>query len=154
SPRSGKSTMLRTIVAGLALGHTPREVQFYLLDFGGGAMAALVGLPHVGGVANRRDRERVIRTVAEVTGILNFREEFFARNDLESMAAYRRARAADPFSNDPFGDVFLVVDGWFTLHQEFDLLEPAIQDIATRGLSYGVHLVISAGRWSDIRPWL
>ncbi|MBO4209028.1 type VII secretion protein EccCa, partial [Micromonospora echinofusca] len=154
APRSGKSTLLRTLVGGLALSHTPQEVQFYILDFGGGAMAALAGLPHVGGVANRRDRERVTRTVAEVSGILDRREEFFGRHDVESMAAYRRARAAGQFAEDRFGDVFLVIDGWFTLHQEFEGLEPAIQEIATRGLSYGVHLVISAGRWSEIRPWL
>ncbi|GAB2931232.1 type VII secretion protein EccC [Micromonospora polyrhachis] len=154
APRSGKSTLLRTLVAGLALSHTPREVQCYILDFGGGAMAALAGLPHVGGVANRRDRERVTRTVAEVYDILDQREEFFGRHDVESMAAYRRARAAGQYADDPFGDVFLVIDGWFTLHQEFEGLEPTIQEIATRGLSYGVHLVISAGRWSEIRPWL
>ncbi|MFI0793264.1 type VII secretion protein EccCa [Micromonospora rubida] len=154
APRSGKSSLLRTLVSGLALTHTPREVQFYILDFGGGAMAALTGLPHVGGVANRRDRERVTRTVAEVSDILDQREEFFGRHDVESMAAYRRARAAGQHADDPFGDVFLVVDGWFTLHQEFEGLEPTIQEIATRGLSYGVHLVISAGRWSEIRPWL
>ncbi|WP_405095598.1 type VII secretion protein EccCa [Micromonospora sp. NBC_01412] len=154
APRSGKSSLLRTLVSGLALTHTPREVQFYILDFGGGAMAALTGLPHVGGVANRRDRERVTRTVAEVSDILDHREEFFGRHDVESMAAYRRARAAGQHADDPFGDVFLVIDGWFTLHQEFEGLETTIQEIATRGLSYGVHLVISAGRWSEIRPWL
>ncbi|GAB3158413.1 type VII secretion protein EccC [Micromonospora sonneratiae] len=154
APRSGKSTLLRTLVAGLALSHTPREVQCYILDFGGGAMAALAELPHVGGVANRRDRERVTRVVAEVSDILDQRELHFGQHDVESMAAYRRARAAGQYAEDRFGDVFLVIDGWFTLHQEFEVLEPAIQEIATRGLSYGVHLVISAGRWSEIRPWL
>ena len=39
-PRSGKSTLLRTLVAALALRHTPLEVQFYCLDFGGGASRA------------------------------------------------------------------------------------------------------------------
>ncbi|MFD1152371.1 type VII secretion protein EccCa, partial [Saccharothrix hoggarensis] len=40
-PRSGRSTALRTVVASLALTHTPREVQFYCLDFGGGLLGAL-----------------------------------------------------------------------------------------------------------------
>src|SRR5690606_4441957 len=104
APRSGKSTMLRTLIVGLALSHTPREVQFYILDFGGGAMSTLAGLPHVGGVASRRDRERVVRTVAEVIEILNRREEAFTRYGIESMAAYRRARAAGEFAEDPAGD--------------------------------------------------
>ncbi|MGH3242289.1 MAG: type VII secretion protein EccCa, partial [Spirillospora sp.] len=52
-PRSGKSTAVRTVISSLALTHTPREIQFYCLDFGGGTLAALRGLPHVGGIAGR-----------------------------------------------------------------------------------------------------
>ncbi|MFD8816754.1 FtsK/SpoIIIE domain-containing protein, partial [Streptomyces sp. NPDC059627] len=52
-PQSGKSTLLRNLIAALSLTHTPREVQFYCLDFGGGTLTALAGLPHVGGVAGR-----------------------------------------------------------------------------------------------------
>ncbi len=51
-PQSGKSTLVRSIIASFALTHTPWEVQFYGLDFGGGGMAAVAGLPHVGGVAS------------------------------------------------------------------------------------------------------
>ena len=48
--------------------------------------------------------------------------------------------------------MFLVVDGWATLRGEYDDLEPMITDIATRGLSYGVHVVAAATRWMDFRP--
>ncbi|MBX6724124.1 MAG: type VII secretion protein EccC, partial [Dactylosporangium sp.] len=39
-PQSGKSNFLRTLIGSLALRHTPREVQFYCLDFGGGGLTA------------------------------------------------------------------------------------------------------------------
>jgi S-DNA-T family DNA segregation ATPase FtsK/SpoIIIE len=154
APRMGKSTMVRTLITALALTHTPAEVQFYILDFGGGGLSALAGLPHVGGVAGRRDKEKVIRTVAEATTVVDQREALFGEHGIESMPAYRRMRAAGQFADDRFGDVFLVIDGWFTLRQEFETLETRIQEIATRGLTYGVHLVVSSARWSEIRPWL
>jgi DNA segregation ATPase FtsK/SpoIIIE, S-DNA-T family len=50
--------------------------------------------------------------------------------------------------------VFLVIDGWFTVRQEYEKLEQQLQEVASRGLSYGVHLVVVAGRWSEVRPWL
>jgi DNA segregation ATPase FtsK/SpoIIIE, S-DNA-T family len=153
-PRSGKSNLIRTLIASLALTHTPRQVQFYILDFGGGSMVTLGDLPHVGGVAQRRDSDRVIRTVAEMTALLNLRETYFAQQGVDSMATYRRARAAGRFADDPFGDVFLVIDGWFTMRQEYEAQESQLQEIASRGLSYGIHLVVGAGRWSEIRPWL
>ncbi|GFJ90838.1 type VII secretion protein EccC [Phytohabitans rumicis] len=129
-PQSGKSTVVRTMICGLALTHTPAEVRVYCLDFGGGSLGSVRGLPHVGGVAGRLDAEAVRRTVGEVATLL---------------AAREGGAAVD-------GHVFLVVDGWATLRGEYDDLEPMITDIATRGLSYGVHVVAAASRWLDFRP--
>ncbi|MFG1884212.1 type VII secretion protein EccCa [Micromonospora sp. NPDC049102] len=156
APQSGKSTALRTLICALALTHTPAEVQVYCLDFGGGGLAALRDLPHVGGVTGRADPTAVRRTVGEVTTLLAERERRFAELGVESMATYRQRRAATATTDqpdvDPFGDVFLVVDGWSTLRNEYDDLEPLVTDLATRGLSYGLHVVATALRWLDFRP--
>lgn len=156
-PRSGKSTLLRSLLCSLALTHSPREVQFFCLDFGGGTLRGLDGLPHLSGVAGRRDTEAIRRTVAEVTALLDEREAFFAEQGIESINAYRQRRAADPDlaavtgRREAFGDVFLVVDGWSTLRQEHDDLEQTITNLAARGLGFGVHVVLTATRWAEVR---
>ncbi|MFJ8622593.1 type VII secretion protein EccCa [Kitasatospora sp. NPDC093550] len=150
APQSGKSTLLRSLITGLALTHTPREVQFYCLDFGGGTLSALRGLPHVGGVTGRHDGERVLRTVAEVNGVINRREQYFAELGIDSVASFRRRRAAGELPDEQHGDVFLVIDGWNTLRQEFtDLVQP-LTLMSQRGLNYGVHLVVATTRWGEI----
>ncbi|RFU43312.1 type VII secretion protein EccCa [Actinomadura logoneensis] len=151
APQTGKSTMLRSLIASLALLHTPQEVQFYCLDFGGGTLSGLSGLPHVGGVASRLDADRVRRTVAEVSTLLEHREREFTERGIDSIAAYRRMRASGRIEGDGFGDVFLVVDNWMTLRQEYEHLEEVITDLAARGLGYGVHVVATAGKWSEFR---
>jgi S-DNA-T family DNA segregation ATPase FtsK/SpoIIIE len=151
-PQSGKSTLLRSIIMSLAVTHTPREVQAYCLDFGGGSLTALRDVPHVGGVATRLDVNEVRRTIAEMGTLLLERERLFAQHGVDSMATYRRLKREGQFGDDPFGDVFLVVDGWLTVRNEFDDLEPVIADLANRGLSYGIHVVASAARWMDLRP--
>jgi S-DNA-T family DNA segregation ATPase FtsK/SpoIIIE len=150
-PQSGKTNVLRALIGSLALRHTPREVQFYGLDFGGGGLSAMSGLPHIGGVASRRDVDRVRRTIAEVHGLLQSREATFASHNVEGIAAYRRAQQQGRFADDPYGDVFLVVDGWGTLRAEFEDLEPVVNELANRGLGYGIHLVAAATRWMDVR---
>ncbi|GAA3043706.1 type VII secretion protein EccCa [Kitasatospora sp. NPDC057738] len=150
APQSGKSTLLRTLITGLALTHTPREVQFYCLDFGGGTLSALRGLPHVGGVTGRHDGERVLRTVAEVNGIITRREKYFAELGIDSVASFRRRRAAGELPDETHGDVFLVVDGWNTLRQEFNDLVQPLTLMSQRGLNYGVHLVVGTTRWGEI----
>jgi S-DNA-T family DNA segregation ATPase FtsK/SpoIIIE len=153
-PQSGKSTALRTLVTTLALTHTPREVQFYVLDLGGGGMVALRDMPHVGGVASRLDVDRLRRTIAEVRGLLEARERRFADLGIEGMHVYRDRKRAGQYADDPFGDVFLIVDGLGALRKEFEELEIEIADITARGLSFGVHVVASATRWMDVRPSL
>jgi S-DNA-T family DNA segregation ATPase FtsK/SpoIIIE len=136
-PRSGKSTLLRTIVAATALTGSPLEAQWFVVDLAG-ALAPLSNLPHVAGLAGRADRDVVRRIVAEVTGIADRREA--GRND-------------DGYADD-YGDVFLCVDGWGTLRAEFDQLEQSIQQLAQRGLGLGIHLVAASARWSDFRAAL
>lgn len=133
APQSGKSQTVRTLVIALALRHDPRRIQFYCLDFGGGTLEALRALPHVGSVANRPDHELVRRIVGHVDAILRSRETGVA---------------------DVYGDVFLVIDGWQTVREQFGDLEPAITAMAAAGLSFGIHLLLTAGRWADIRPTL
>jgi S-DNA-T family DNA segregation ATPase FtsK/SpoIIIE len=162
-PQSGKSTALRTLILSAAATHTPEQLQFYCLDFGGGTLTSLSKLPHVGGVAGRMDSDAIRRTVAEVAGVLRAREQRFRDLSIESMRDFRQRKAElakmppelaaqDPLSQDNFGDVVLVVDGWASIKSDFETLEPTLQSLAIQGLSYGVHLAISASRWMEIRP--
>ncbi|BBZ49380.1 ESX-4 secretion system protein EccC4 [Mycobacterium heidelbergense] len=135
APRSGKSTALRTLITALAATHDPGQVQFYCLDFGGGALASVRSIAHVGAVAGRAEPDLVRRIVAEMQSIV-------------------RSREADRAGAAPAGDVFLVVDGWAGLRHEFEALEAPITALAAQGLSFGVHVVLTASRWADIRPSL
>jgi S-DNA-T family DNA segregation ATPase FtsK/SpoIIIE len=151
-PRSGKSTVVASLISSLALIHTPAQAQFYVLDFGGGTLSTLDGLPHVGGVASRLQGDRVRRTVAEVRALLEQREQEFGRLGIDSIATYRALRAEGAIPGDGFGDVFLVVDGWLTLRQDYEELEQAVTALAARGLGYGIHLVAATNKWSEFRP--
>ncbi|MFE1646766.1 type VII secretion protein EccCa [Microbacterium sp. P01] len=152
-PLSGKSTMARTLVSALALTGTPRELQFFVLDFGGGSFIGMQKHPHLSGIAMRTEAESVRRTVAEVESVLDAREQYFRQNGVDSIDTYR-ARRAQGLVDDGYGDVFLVVDGWATLRAEYEALETRVQTIAARGLSFGVHVVITANRWLEIRASL
>jgi S-DNA-T family DNA segregation ATPase FtsK/SpoIIIE len=148
--QGGKSTLLRTLIASLSLSHTPEQVHFYCLDMGGGTLASLRGLPHVGDIATRLEADRVNRMMAEIVALITWRERLFAEHGIPGMAAYRQARAAGRFPEDSHGDVFLVVDGWVTFKTDFEQLEGALRVVLPRSLNYGVHLVLATNRWSEL----
>ncbi|MBE2319678.1 type VII secretion protein EccCa [Solirubrobacter sp. CPCC 204708] len=147
APRTGKSTALRTLAASLILRHAPNQVQLYAIDLGGGALAPLRHAPHVGGIAGKLDREAIPRVVAQLRGEIEDRELLFRDRGWEGM---RDARAAA----DGVPDIVLLVDGWEVFKREFEGLDRQVEELAAAGLSFGVHVVVAANRWAEIRPAL
>ncbi len=131
--------------------HTPREVGIYGLDLVGGGLAALSGLPHVGGIAGRADRERAARTVEEVRGMLAAREELFREHGIDSVERLRELRAEGRLPELSSTEIVLVIDGFGALRDDFVEIEDAVTDLLKRGGGYGIHVVASMLRWNDVR---
>ncbi|MEW2292517.1 type VII secretion protein EccCa [Streptomyces sp. NPDC006743] len=150
-PQSGKTTLLRTLALSLALTHTPQEVGVYGLDLVGGGLQALSGLPHVGGVAGRADRERAARTIDSVRGMLDQREELFRIHNIDSLEQLRTLRAAGRLPELASTEIVLLIDGFGALRDDFEELDDAVVDILKRGSGYGIHVVAGMLRWNDVR---
>jgi S-DNA-T family DNA segregation ATPase FtsK/SpoIIIE len=150
-PQSGRTTLLRTLVTSLALTHTPAEAAVYAVDLTGGGLSALARLPHVGGVATRTDSERVRRTLEEVRGMLDQREQVFRDHGIDSLERMRHLHAAGRLPELPAADVVLVIDGYGHLASEFEPYEPLVTALLHRGGGYGIHVVASMLRWYDVR---
>jgi DNA segregation ATPase FtsK/SpoIIIE, S-DNA-T family len=148
--QGGKSTLLRTLITSIALTHSPEQAQFYCVDLGGGTLASLADLPHVGSVATRLKTDLVSRTIAELSVLVTARERLFAEHGIANMAAYRQLRAAGRFPEDRHGDAFLVIDGWSSFKHDFEALEATLRQVVPRMLNYGVHLIVCTNRWSDL----
>ncbi|WP_155058444.1 type VII secretion protein EccCa [Streptomyces blattellae] len=150
-PQSGKTTLLRTLALSLALTHTPQEAGIYGLDLVGGGLQALSGLPHVGGVAGRADRERVARTIDSVRAMLDQREELFRIHTIDSLEQLRTLRAAGRVPELASTEIVLLIDGFGALRDDFEELDDAVTDILKRGGGYGIHVVAGMLRWNDVR---
>jgi DNA segregation ATPase FtsK/SpoIIIE, S-DNA-T family len=154
APQSGKSTFLRTLMASFIATHSPRDVQLYAIDFGGGLLRSLEFAPHVGTVAGKSERDKVRRTVHQVRTIMQEREFQFRDYRIDSMAAYRERRLAGELADLPYGDAFLIIDDLGQLLREFEGIESDLVEIVSSGLAYGVHVVITGSRWADVRARL
>ncbi|MFD3582543.1 type VII secretion protein EccCa [Streptomyces sp. NPDC058683] len=155
APQSGKSTFLRTLMLSTMLTHTPAEAQFLCLDFGGGSLQPFERAPHVSGVAGRHDPARARRALAEVRQLIAERERLFRHLGIDSADEFRRLRNTDRLPEGiRSADVFLVIDNWGAIRGEMEGIDATVLDIAGRGLGVAVHLVLTAGRWADIRTAL
>jgi len=151
APQSGKSTLLRTLMASFIATHSPRDVQLYGLDFGGGLLRVFESAPHVGAICGKAERDKVRRLVRQMQKIIEDREFLFRERGIDSMATFRLRRQAGELNDVPFGDVFLIIDNFAQFQQDFELLESDIVALVATGLTYGVHVVLAANRWAEIR---
>jgi S-DNA-T family DNA segregation ATPase FtsK/SpoIIIE len=151
APQTGRSTFLRTLVASLALTHTPQQVGIYGMDLTGGGLGRIEGFPHVGGVATRASKDRLLRLLEELAAMLTTRERVFRDHGIDSLAMLRRLHAAGDVPELISADVVLVVDGTGQLRGDFAELETAFGDLLLRGGSYGLHVVLGMTRWNELR---
>ena len=151
-PRAGKSSGLASVVLGLALTHAPAEIGVHVLDFGGGALRPLAGLPHVGTVADRQEADLVRRTVAELVAALAVGSGCSARpgSPRSRRSAPAVPRGSSPTSPPPTSCSSSTATS--PCARDFDDLEARLLPLAAQGLAYGLHLAVSATRWSELRP--
>ena len=151
APQSGKTSTLKAFILATALTHTPAEVNMYIADLGGSALNDFADLPHVGDVATRFDEDKLRRTFAEVAQFLESRERLFGSYRISSAEQLREMHAAGKIPELAAADIFLIIDGWSTLRHDYEDLADIAQDLASRGLGFGIHVIFVTGRWADFR---
>jgi len=151
---SGKSELLRTIVASLAASHPPEELSFVFVDFkGGAAFAELAALPHSAGMITnlQNDLSLVDRMHAALFGEQQRRQSILrAAGNVDDIAAYRALQGADE-RLAPLPHLLLIVDEFGELlanRPEFIDLFLAIGRV---GRSLGMHLLLSSQRLEEGR---
>jgi S-DNA-T family DNA segregation ATPase FtsK/SpoIIIE len=133
---SGKSELLLTWVLALARGAPPTEITFLFVDFKGGAtFGALQALPHCVGLLTDLDDEGARRAFESLGAELRYRERFLAAAG---------ARSIDGASG--LARLVIVVDEFAALATGSPELHALFADLAARGRSLGVHLVLCTQR--------
>ena len=150
APQSGRTTLLRTLAAGIATTLTPAQVAVYGLDLAGAGLARLEDFPHVGGVATRNDAEAQTRLLEELLAMLAARERLFRERRIESLAQFRALHAEGAIPGIVSADIVLLVDGYGQTRGDFEHLEPPLAELLTRGGSYGIHVVAALTRWAEL----
>jgi DNA segregation ATPase FtsK/SpoIIIE, S-DNA-T family len=136
---SGKSEFLLAWLSAMAGCHPPTRVAFLLVDFkGGAAFEPLRRLPHVTGIVTDLDEAEAERAVLSLRAELRHRE---------SVLRVERARDIIELAPDvEVSRLVIVVDEFQALVERFPDLGAVIADIAARGRSLGVHLVLASQR--------
>ena len=146
---SGKSELLQTIVAALAVANRPDEMTFVLVDYkGGSAFADCARLPHTVGLVTDLDRHQVERALASLAAELTRRERLLARVGAKEIEDYQRD--ADKSGLAPLPRLVIVIDEFASMVRELPDFVTGLVSIAQRGRSLGIHLILATQRPSGV----
>ncbi|MCP3993812.1 MAG: hypothetical protein GY722_01935, partial [bacterium] len=138
---SGKSELLRTLVASLAVSSSPEVLNFVLVDYkGGSAFDACSELPHTVGLVTDLDDHLAKRALSCLDAELRYREQRLRDAAVSDIDAYFALGAA------PLPRLLVVVDEFAALATELPDFMDALVGIAQRGRSLGVHLLLATQR--------
>lgn len=138
---AGKSELLTSMIAGLMVLNPPERANVLFVDYKGGALADLFdGMPHTVGSVTNLDEIRARRALVSLRAELSRRMALMVgkAKDLNEMWD-RHPESAPPA-------LVIVIDEFATLVSEVPEFMAGIVDIAQRGRSLGIHLLLATQR--------
>ena len=139
---AGKSELLQSYVASLAATHSARHVTFLLVDYkGGAAFKDCVHLPHTVGLVTDLDTSEVRRALVSLEAELRYRETVLneaGAKDLLELESMEHPETPPT--------LLLIVDEFAALAKEVPEFIEGVVDVALRGRSLGIHLLLATQR--------
>jgi DNA segregation ATPase FtsK/SpoIIIE, S-DNA-T family len=146
---SGKSELLQTIVASLSAANRPDEMTFVLIDYkGGSAFAECVRLPHTVGMVTDLDPHLVERALVSLSAELTRREHILAAAGAKDIEDYQLL--VDKRQARPVPRLVIVIDEFASMVRDLPDFVTGLVNIAQRGRSLGIHLILATQRPSGV----
>ncbi|WP_242903180.1 FtsK/SpoIIIE domain-containing protein [Actinomadura terrae] len=143
---AGKSELLQTLIASLAVANRPDEMTFVLIDYkGGAAFKDCARLPHTVGMVTDLDGHATERALESLSAELRRREEVLLAHGAKDVDDYNDLRPANP-GLPPMPRLVLVIDEFAAMVTDLPDFVTGLVDIGRRGRSLGVHLILATQR--------
>jgi DNA segregation ATPase FtsK/SpoIIIE, S-DNA-T family len=147
---AGKSELLQTIVATLAVANRPDAMTFVLVDYkGGSAFKDCVSLPHTVGMVTDLDTHLVSRALESLSAELTRREHMLADAGAKDIEDYTVLQDRDG-RLAPLPRLLIVIDEFASMARELPDFVTGLVNIAQRGRSLGIHLILATQRPSGV----
>ncbi|PEY37051.1 type VII secretion protein EssC [Bacillus cereus] len=142
-PGTGKTTLLQTIIMSLALSHTPEEVNFYVVDFGR-MFLDFRDLPHVGGIVQEDEIEKMKRLFSFLKKEVTYRKECFSDMGAKSFAMYNR------MVETKIPAIVVMIDGYIRFRSEYEKENEILEQLLRESSTYGIYFYFSLNQTTDM----
>jgi S-DNA-T family DNA segregation ATPase FtsK/SpoIIIE len=140
---AGKSELLKTWITSLALSYTPEYLNFLLVDYkGGSAFSNCVQFPHTVGLLTDLNAHLTNRVLTSLTAEIKYRERLLAKFNCKDIGEFHTLKD----EQNKLAYLVIVIDEFASLVHDSPDFVNGIVDIAARGRSLGIHLILATQR--------
>ncbi len=139
----GKTTFVKSVILSLCASHSPEQLQIFALDFGRGGLKSLRTMPHIGGIVDANEDERVERLLRMVRYTIDARVAKLTNYD--SVEEYN---AANP--KDPMPAVLVVIDNVAEFRESFENYLEGLIGLVKDGRAFGIYFLMTANIIGDV----
>ncbi|MEO3808797.1 FtsK/SpoIIIE domain-containing protein [Sphaerisporangium sp. B11E5] len=156
---AGKSELLQTLICSLAVANRPDEMTFVLIDYkGGAAFKECVRLPHTVGMVSDLDEHLTQRALASLAAEIRRRERLLLAAGAKDIDDYQQLRdqparatrssttVRETAAGVALPRLVLIIDEFAAMVSELPDFMDGLVDIARRGRSLGIHLILATQR--------
>lgn len=141
----GKTTMLQTMLYGLAMNYTPEDVCFYICDYSSGGLKAFETLPHCGGVLNDAytSGEQVMRLLRMLKDMCEERRQLFDTVGVSNHVAYCK------ISKIPV--ILFIIDNFMQWAQVHENLQTQLLQLLRESPKYGIQTIVTVNAGNELK---
>ncbi len=147
---SGKSELLQTIIAALALEHHPYLINFLLIDFkAGSTFSVFKSLPHTVGFVTELNDAEALRTLEAIKSEQRRRKQFLLDKGFEDIVEYHKqlSRAGRITGRwEPLPHLCIIIDEFAELATSLPNFLPELVSTVRVGRTLGMHLILATQR--------
>lgn len=141
----GKSVLLETIVLGLSMKNSVKNLNFYILDLGNSALIPLKGLPHVADYMGFDEEEKIRKFQTLIQNEINTRKKKFAQAMAQNFHLYNETQ------EEKLTAIIIIIDNYDVIQELGDQMVTFVQKVARDGAGLGIYLAVTMTRENAMR---
>jgi len=141
----GKSMTVSTLLLNIARQTTPEQFQFYIFDFGNGALLPLRNLPHTGDYFRSDEERKIEKFFTFIQQEINHRKDLFRQYEVSHIDLY------NDIVKEKLPLIYIVIDNFDVVRDEMFEIENEFVQLSRDGQSIGVFLILTGSRSGSIK---
>jgi S-DNA-T family DNA segregation ATPase FtsK/SpoIIIE len=141
----GKSTTLQTLLMAMAVKNSPEQVQYYVFDFGNGALLPFQQLPHTGDYFRSDDKRKIEKFLSFIAEEVDKRKQLFTVAEVSNITMY------NTISDVKLPLIFITIDNYDLVKEEMLDYENNFISLVRDGQSLGIYMALTATRSNSVK---